>query len=435
MDLKRIVIGIAVGFFVCGAVAQEQPSEGAAQKEQTAAAARELIEQAAAAIKELESLRYECKYTMSMGGAGVSIDVQATVQMMRDTENLTRWKQRTTGHAEDEKEKRSRVEVVVDGSLTKWIDDEKKQVVERLGRSKSAIITYAEQLQTKEITSRAPFAKILKDSKFSLGEETTVGGVACDVVLATNPQGSTTTWSLGKSDHLPRRMASNIMGMVPMALELTELEINPELVASDFEIETPPGYELKSQVPTQNTSKSMRTNASSNTPKVRRPGLEVNDIALAWEAQAADGTTVSLETMRNEVVVMWFWGTWSLESPSAADSLQESLDRFANKPIRVIALNVKERDNDAAAEFLNDGEYEFTLVLDAEELAELYMVQRYPAMFLIGYEGEIVHVVPGLSADEDRLAELNGAISEYFRAHRVPTKAEVGTSTPEGEGI
>ncbi len=123
-----------------------------------------------------------------------------------------------------------------------------------------------------------------------------------------------------------------------------------------------------------------------------------------------------LQQFRGKVVYIDFWASWC---PSCVKSFPflNSLERdFKDRGLQVIAVNLDEELDEAAA-FLKAQSPRFTLAVDAsKQCAQDFGVMAMPASYLIDRNGVIRHRELGFRAEAT--AELR-ALTEQLLAERV----------------
>ncbi len=117
--------------------------------------------------------------------------------------------------------------------------------------------------------------------------------------------------------------------------------------------------------------------------------------APAFEMQTLDGQTVSLESLKGNVVVLDFWATWCGPCVAAMPHLQEMANNteLTEKGLKVLAVNMttwKPETEQKAKEFIAQNSYTFTVSLDRDgSVGKAYKVQGIPTQVVIGRDGMI----------------------------------------------
>mgnify|MGYP002622321323 CR=1 FL=1 len=115
--------------------------------------------------------------------------------------------------------------------------------------------------------------------------------------------------------------------------------------------------------------------------------------APAWEAETLDGTLVSLEDLRGEVVMLNVWATWCAPCLREMPALQAFHEAYADQGVRVVAASVDR--NSAVGQvrrFLDEHGITFTVLLDPDQsIMSRFRTLGVPETFLIDREGVIAH--------------------------------------------
>ncbi len=73
-------------------------------------------------------------------------------------------------------------------------------------------------------------------------------------------------------------------------------------------------------------------------------GQAAPELSLAALLQAPEGAVANWESLRGTVVVLEFWATWCGPCVAALPHLNELAERFANRPVRFIAVTDEDRE-------------------------------------------------------------------------------------------
>jgi cytochrome c biogenesis protein CcmG/thiol:disulfide interchange protein DsbE len=126
----------------------------------------------------------------------------------------------------------------------------------------------------------------------------------------------------------------------------------------------------------------------------------------ALTASAADA--LDLARYRGKVVLLDFWASWCEPCRHSFPWLNAMQDRYADRGLVVIAVNV-DRDRADAERFLRDVPARFQIVYDpAGALASQYDLPGMPVSYVIGPQGEVIarHVGFRAGLRAQREAEL-----------------------------
>lgn len=119
---------------------------------------------------------------------------------------------------------------------------------------------------------------------------------------------------------------------------------------------------------------------------------EVKDrmVAPDFTLTGADGRKVSLKDFRGKVVFLNFWATWCESCREEMPSMERLYGEFKGKGLAIVAVNVKEKRQDAVA-FAKKLKLTYPLLMDTEgEVGLLYGAFGLPATYLIDRKGVVL---------------------------------------------
>ena len=118
--------------------------------------------------------------------------------------------------------------------------------------------------------------------------------------------------------------------------------------------------------------------------------LAEGDRAPPFELADPAGTVVSFPAAaRNKPSVILFWATWCPYCKALMPLLEDVRQEFSDVGVEVFALNVWE-DGDPVSR-IDDGGFDFRLLLDADKVADAYDVRGTPGLFVVNSAGMIVY--------------------------------------------
>jgi thiol-disulfide isomerase/thioredoxin len=124
--------------------------------------------------------------------------------------------------------------------------------------------------------------------------------------------------------------------------------------------------------------------------KSRDKPLAEGDRAPSFELADPAGAIVSFPAAaRNRPSIILFWATWCPYCKALMPLLENVRQDFSNVGVEVFALNVWE-DGDPVSR-IDDGGFDFRLLLDADSVADAYGVRGTPGLFVVNSEGIIVY--------------------------------------------
>jgi thiol-disulfide isomerase/thioredoxin len=149
---------------------------------------------------------------------------------------------------------------------------------------------------------------------------------------------------------------------------------------------TPPGTQPGQIVPAQPSI--VNPVPSPNSPASPVPTNDAGPMQ-AFEAKTLDGKTVTLDSIKGQPTVVLFFGSWSLSSKKALPELKDLATRYKGKA-NIYAAAVRQRDSQAAGKMVADAGLDVPVIIDADKLADQWHVGAYPALFVLGADGEIL---------------------------------------------
>lgn len=103
-----------------------------------------------------------------------------------------------------------------------------------------------------------------------------------------------------------------------------------------------------------------------------------------------DGRRVSLKDFRGKVVFLNFWATWCESCRDEMPSMERLYGEFKSKGLEIVAVNVKEKRQDALA-FVKALKLTYPVLMDPEgEVGLLYGAFGLPATYLIDRNGVVL---------------------------------------------
>lgn len=406
--------------------------------------------EAVEAAKKLESL----SATVTMTGAGGFKDYvptgTGTIRLTKQAEPVDGSAWMTRVDADYVHKKGSDVQKVNALRLPDlfiYVDHEKKSVQERqLSDRRSIFSSVVDLMGLPEVTAASPYNRELREAtEWNALDRETINGVLCDVVevrfdMAKGDDADATSvirtpaakWYFGVEDRLPRRVERiTDEGMISFTiiLELSDLKINPGIDPASLAIETPEGYSR-----TLAAKRSSRDSVDiAEVPAVKRqmeaepasaPSIDPTMVKLpahGFELVDGDGNDVSLDSLKGNVAVLYFWGTWCVPCREYSPLVSDLVTTFEGEPVKVFGLPVRERDEAAVRDAIS--KYNHTLLLNkggtpigCDETARAYKVRRYPTVYVIGANSEILAVkFPEVGVEPaETMAEIERIIREYL---------------------
>ena len=134
-------------------------------------------------------------------------------------------------------------------------------------------------------------------------------------------------------------------------------------------------------------------------PRVPRVG----EAAVDYTAATLEGDSVSLGSLRGEVVLLNLWATWCVPCRTETPYLQSLFEDHRDRGFRIVGISLDTGDaaNQVAA-FVEEYGVTYTILHDPQMRGmELYQVLGLPATFLIDREGVLRWMRYGPIAEND----------------------------------
>lgn len=395
--MRRIVSSVAAGALLWAGPVAAQVDPGGL----------EALRAMADAVRQARSLAFSVSLRGQGGFMGMLPDIRGDVVMARHPERPEQWRFRVTGVRGEAMGSPALEFLVVGlGPMRTWIDHDVKIVYERpVDQARNEQVTVTELLIPRELLASEPFASALAAPTIATEPPVTLDGVECDVVnvdLGAQVSPNRYRWAIARTDRLPRRIVAVYAGQdleMSQVWTLRNVRVNEPVSDADLTIALPGGYSF-SAAPAPEQMRSPTAVTSSPWPATRSVGLQPGEEAPNTDLVLADGTTITLGSLRGQAVVLFFFGSWSPPSHAAAEALARVMEVFRTAQVKVVALATRERDAEAPAAFLRDkGLAGALLVPKAEGLAKTFKIRVYPTFFVLGREGQVVWTQAGPTDD------------------------------------
>jgi len=136
--------------------------------------------------------------------------------------------------------------------------------------------------------------------------------------------------------------------------------------------------------------------------------------APAFALPDAAGKSVSLESLRGQVVYVDFWASWCGPCRRSFPWMNEMSQKYGERGFKVVAINVDKRRPDADR-FLAQTPANFTIVFDpAGSAPTAWNVVGMPSSFLVDARGNVAATEEGFN--DERKAELEAKIRALLPA-------------------
>lgn len=417
--------------------------------------AKAILRQSAAAIKAAKSISFQLKIFGEGGILGGAPGMETDEKMLRAPTNANTWLIRAIGKGNSTSTSRdnpsggaakpadtSAFDFVWGANHVQWVDHAEKTVFTRPPtglRGKS--VQNASSAKLRYLMLPTPFQKELLPAEFVLEEPVTADGVMCDVISTSGDRGSRDRYTIGQADRFPRRIekifdSERVTGRY--VTEFTNVKIDEEISETYFKIPVPEGYKEDIQEapkpvvapPTEpgDTKPSLDLGAQ---PDTSVPAISVPPtLPMAPEvALPLAGGDIQLSSLRGNIVVLDFFGTWALSSKAAHDELAKSVDRYKDLGVRFVSCAIREKNPDAAAEYFTSNQFSWDLAKRGDAVGAAFEVKTYPYWVVVDAEGHITyhaHV-----SRTDGATALNAAIDALLGDRAPKTEATPPTEATD----
>lgn len=109
--------------------------------------------------------------------------------------------------------------------------------------------------------------------------------------------------------------------------------------------------------------------------------------ALDFSATDLDGNTFKLSDLKGQVVVLNFWFTKCGPCVQEMPELNKLTENFKDKKVKFLAITFNQKD--IIEQFLEEKDFKFTIVPNANDVVSLYGVNSFPTSIVIDKEGKI----------------------------------------------
>ena len=143
-------------------------------------------------------------------------------------------------------------------------------------------------------------------------------------------------------------------------------------------------------------------------PRVGQPAIEYPAATLA-------GDTVTLASLKGNVVLLNLWATWCVPCREETPYLQSLYEEHGEDGLRIVGISLDTGDAESdVAMFVEEYGVTYTVLHDPQMRGlELYQVPGLPATFLIDREGVLrwIRYGPILEGDADFMGALEELLS------------------------
>lgn len=110
--------------------------------------------------------------------------------------------------------------------------------------------------------------------------------------------------------------------------------------------------------------------------------------ALDFLVTDLDGNSFKLSDLQGQVVVLNFWFTKCGPCVQEMPELNKLTEDFKDKDVKFLAITFNKKE--LVDQFLEDTDFDYTIIPNANDVITMYRVQSYPTSIVINKKGEIV---------------------------------------------
>ncbi len=122
------------------------------------------------------------------------------------------------------------------------------------------------------------------------------------------------------------------------------------------------------------------------------------DVAPDWRLATGDGGSLRLsQEVKEQPVVLFFWATWCPYCKALMPHLQ-SIRLEYGEAIKILAIDFQDKNDPVA--FIDKAGYDFTVLPNGDDVADLYAMQGTPGLIIVDGEQHMRFDLRALPARE-----------------------------------
>ncbi|QXM06877.1 peroxiredoxin family protein [Crassaminicella indica] len=149
---------------------------------------------------------------------------------------------------------------------------------------------------------------------------------------------------------------------------------------------------------------------------IEENGVFVGDKAYDFTLLDKEGNEIKLSDLKGKVVFLNFFTTWSGACNQEMPHIQEIYEKYQEKNIVVLAVNVlaaEKKDAKGVNDFLDEKGYTFPILYDVDgEISVKYKVRTYPTTYIIDEEGIIKEAVTQSMDKKTMLEKIENVLNK-----------------------
>ncbi len=389
-------------------------------------AAKQLVDEAVAAVRALKSLSCTVKRDTE-GLGGLRLAGESTIQFIRN-EVLNEYSFSAKGTAELAAEEATPHWLsVIRSKRILWVDESTKQFFDEPFGQKAAGFRWISRLRDVVVPpfllEKEPLERAAKGRRYISEPAQEVHGEICQVVRVINEEKKMEQVLAIGGDKLPRMIEMiKIDGKLRLVRRWTMWDVKANSVTEkDLEITAPEGYEVKKvDGPAEGVKAPATKPAGAAAPAPSAPrgnagivpgGLRPGADVPAFEAKLADGADFKSDAFKGHVTVLGFWQPIVTASAQLGQSLQSVASANASQPVKVYGVACRDGSDAASVgKVFADKKWSFGSVIEGDTLASRFNVRGFPSIAVVGADGRVVAFYESVPSASELQSTIDSAV-------------------------
>lgn len=422
---------------------------------------RGILERARDRIRATAYVSFRSRVSATGSMTGFSADAEALVTIAKAPPGSGNpYLIRVTGSGRSKPSDEVRqVDMSIRERSREWVDHAQRTVFEKNMRDPGGpLVLIPNSCWPVEVFERNPYARPLKDSSITIEESQTIAGVECHVLLVESRSGRA-RWFIAKDDLFPRRHERLISfqgSEGSMIMEISDVQLletmPPDADPAALRVTVPEGYTetrtaqsaqvtpppppvaptpsdsaLPSDAASRAAIDASATGDSGKSAAIPASGAESGPVAPSlapeFDLPTIGGERVTLASLRGQVLLIDFFGTWSLAAEPWHERVKTILASTGER-VRFVPIAVRQRNPQLAQDHLDRLGMPARVLIGTEALARSYGVSVFPAAAVVAADGTLVSVIQGCGSEQtaaDTAAALTAALERTPSTPPTPT--------------